>query len=493
MNHNRYAYKTEEECPPTVHTVPWGNWGVSSNVGRKRDTDQFKGWRDDCGIVKVQWNSCSVNVLYRLPNYLNFPAATAAFPIPANGYPFSDSYAWNDQTPPYGLSYQVDQYSPCGPGIYGGLVLRQAVPPLVDTNADGVGDSGGCLALNGKIITIQQNFMSVYELDTLDEDDLIQTMFYPDLTVRLSCTPARCYATADQNQDGFADPLPDPGSDLWKWPVLYEDARRAVCNPDTQGVPCKKIDATIAAGYISGVYSGPLLSERERPDAPPVALPRRGSLRGGALAGVISALPLQLFPVFHASVAPDRRTLTGVVVDAVTDAPIAADIGMVQQTEDGLAVRYVRSLETGGFSVDDLPAGALHLSSAREGYATEHVSIVPGQTPYVELRMLRARAVRGQVVNTDGAPVRDALVRALHRAETSLTEPLHAAWQWETGELRTDSEGRFVIDAHPAREFMIEALPGRDFGERRQEQKPGPGEIHVILSGEKTPARSRIR
>src|SRR5262249_42944408 len=61
INHNRYAYETDEECSGPIHSVPWGNWGVNSNVGTVRDTDQFKGWRQPCSDVKVEWNSCSFN------------------------------------------------------------------------------------------------------------------------------------------------------------------------------------------------------------------------------------------------------------------------------------------------------------------------------------------------------------------------------------------------------------------------------------------------
>ena len=48
VNHNRYAYDTVEECS-LPHTVPFGNWGVSSNVGSKQDGEQFKGWTDLVG------------------------------------------------------------------------------------------------------------------------------------------------------------------------------------------------------------------------------------------------------------------------------------------------------------------------------------------------------------------------------------------------------------------------------------------------------------
>ena len=56
VNHNRYVYKTEQECG-IFHSSPWGNWGVSSNVGVKEDRNQFRGWYPLDG--HLQWNSCS--------------------------------------------------------------------------------------------------------------------------------------------------------------------------------------------------------------------------------------------------------------------------------------------------------------------------------------------------------------------------------------------------------------------------------------------------
>jgi hypothetical protein len=72
VNHNRYVYKTEQECG-IFHSSPWGNWGVSSNVGVKEDRNQFRGWYPQDG--HLQWNSCSTGYLH--PDLdcraLNFP------------------------------------------------------------------------------------------------------------------------------------------------------------------------------------------------------------------------------------------------------------------------------------------------------------------------------------------------------------------------------------------------------------------------------------
>lgn len=128
-NNNRYAYDTAEECfncPVVCHSVPFGNWGVSSNIGSKQNGNQFEGWNPGCSYTtpraQVQWNSCSVD--YVKPDLdcqrLNFPDYAGLFPYPAsnnppNNYPFSDPFSYNNSVPPYGSSRCVDQHSPCGP------------------------------------------------------------------------------------------------------------------------------------------------------------------------------------------------------------------------------------------------------------------------------------------------------------------------------------------------------------------------------------------
>ena len=266
VNHNRYAYQTSEECVGGFHTVPWGNWGVNSNVGSRRDADQFKGWGEPCERAKVEWNSCSVESRYRGMGYLNFPTfplrlarflGPVVYPYPANGYPFSDSFAWNDTVAPYGRDTHVDQYSPCGPNTYGSVQLSLSVSPLVDTNGDGIADAGGCSDLNGQLINVQRNFMSVYELDTPDPDDLIESLYFPDLAVRLRCTPFGCVAVGDNDFDGWPDDLNNQSSPAYVWPILYQDQHDVICRPSDPGVPCKRIDATIRIGRVSGGYVGP--------------------------------------------------------------------------------------------------------------------------------------------------------------------------------------------------------------------------------------------
>lgn len=255
INHNRYAYQTAEECDAGFHSVPWGNWGVNSNVGKRLDTNQFQGWHQPCTQTKVEWNSCSVRGEFRSALYLNFPNFASYYSYPTNLYPLTDSYTWNDSVPPFGSAYNVDQFSPCGWNGYGDVTLTYTVTARADSDGDGIFDKGGCADLNGKTVTLQGNFMSVYELDSPDPDDLIQTMIFPDLSTVLRCTPNACFQTGDRNLDGWHDDVKDFWSPDYQWPTLYENPQRVQSRADERRVPAKRIDATIRLGRVLGTFT----------------------------------------------------------------------------------------------------------------------------------------------------------------------------------------------------------------------------------------------
>ena len=258
INHNRYVYKTEQECG-IFHSSPWGNWGVSSNVGVKQDRNQFRGWYPLDG--HLQWNSCSTGYVHpdldcRALNFPNSPLPGTTYPYPTNGYPFTDSYPWNDRVPPNGGDRCVDQYSPYGHDVYGETRISLTVPDPADSNGDGILDSGGCLSLNGQTLTIPNNYMTVYEMDTPDSDDLVQTLYYPDVSVSLNCTVGTCLAVGDNNYDGWLDDIDNPASPAYRWPSRYQDPAGLISLATDPGVPAKRIDATIRIGYALGAYNG---------------------------------------------------------------------------------------------------------------------------------------------------------------------------------------------------------------------------------------------
>lgn len=155
--------------------------------------------------TNVEWNSCSRS--YRGCSYLNFPGLAGTAPYPANGYPFTDSYGHNNYVPLAGGSDTcVDQWSPCGPNVYGTVYYNIGVSAVQDLDGDNILDSGGCKDLDGYQIGVQNNFMSVYELDW-DGDDIINSLYFPTVWATLSCTADYCRAANDSNYDGWIDDI----------------------------------------------------------------------------------------------------------------------------------------------------------------------------------------------------------------------------------------------------------------------------------------------
>ena len=175
QNRNRtVAGHINEECGSPVtflgairvrHSPPWGNWGVSSNYASKRDTDQFKGWKLKGG--KKQWNSCTTEEPeYAAPNR-NF--------YNANNFTTQAS----PDVVTHGTLYIRTSATPCHPH-------RIPVQPGFYT---------GCSAgpVGQKFTGHTSNFMTIYELDKPDRDDLIETLYFPGTSVVLTdCTYEGC-------------------------------------------------------------------------------------------------------------------------------------------------------------------------------------------------------------------------------------------------------------------------------------------------------------
>ncbi len=182
------------ECPgDPVHTAPFGNWGVTSNFAHKGDSHQFDGWchntrvcdnsgacQIDCTDGWYEWNSCTDHSLYRPPNCSLFNAAAC-----------------------------TEQATATGVNIHGTKYVDLPVSCPRDTNGDGVPDEGGCQDVH--LYTTETNFMSLYELDPVCCDQLVQTVYFPQLTIPLSCDVLGCSAAgSDWVSPWFWDSPPSP-------------------------------------------------------------------------------------------------------------------------------------------------------------------------------------------------------------------------------------------------------------------------------------------
>jgi hypothetical protein len=110
--------------------------------------------------------------------------------------------------------------------------------------------------LNGQTLTVLNNYLTVYEMDPTDADDLVQTLYYPDVSVNLNCTVGTCLAVGDNDYDGWLDDIDNPSSPAYIWPARYQDPTGLISLATDPGVPAKRIDATIRIGYVLGSYNG---------------------------------------------------------------------------------------------------------------------------------------------------------------------------------------------------------------------------------------------
>jgi hypothetical protein len=177
------------ECPGSIHTPPFGNWGVTSNFGHKLDGHQFDGWcrdryicdnqgycRRDCRDGWYEWNSCTDDQRFAGPNCTLYN---------------SDSC--------------TQQVSATDVNVLGTLYFDIPTDCPFDTNNDGACDSGGCRDVSN--ITYDTPFMSLYELDRWGTDEIVQTLYYGTLAIFPWCEPWRCSAAGSS----------------WETPTFYDN------------------------------------------------------------------------------------------------------------------------------------------------------------------------------------------------------------------------------------------------------------------------------
>ncbi len=168
------------ECPPSIHTPPFGNWGVASNFGQVIDGHQFDGWcrgtrvcdnfgscRTNCSDGWYEWNSCTDTTQFQAPNCTLYNASNC-----------------------------TQQASTTGVNVHGSKNEDRPVSCPVDTNGDGVIDSGGCRDVI--LYSSGTNYMSLYELDPATGHDLIQTLYVPPVALPLTCTAWGCSPTGSE-------------------------------------------------------------------------------------------------------------------------------------------------------------------------------------------------------------------------------------------------------------------------------------------------------
>ena len=179
LNQNRRVMgPIHVECPPSIHSVPFGNWGVTSNFGQKGNSRQFEGWCHDTrvcdnnGVCRTQctdgwyeWNSCTDIGAYQPPNCTLYNAKDCS-----------------------------EQASTRGINVHGTRTVDLPVRCPRDSDGDGNADEAGCRDVRS--ISSGTNFMTLYELDPAAGDNLIQSIYFPEIVLNLDCNAWGCRAAS---------------------------------------------------------------------------------------------------------------------------------------------------------------------------------------------------------------------------------------------------------------------------------------------------------
>lgn len=141
------------ECGGDGHSAPYGNWGVTSNYGHVRDSNQFPGHRRGTATRSRetiwQWNSCTT----RYPE-------------------------------------RQGQRSVKGIATHGARVHRISLPCSGASIFIPAPSVKGCTAMHSTW-TMGNNFMSLYELDW-NGNDFITTLYFPSTSVPMNCNYYGC-------------------------------------------------------------------------------------------------------------------------------------------------------------------------------------------------------------------------------------------------------------------------------------------------------------
>lgn len=265
LNRNRRVLgPVNVECPGRLHSAPFGNWGVTSNFGRLRDGHQFDGWCHDSDVVFnngssgrrctsdwYQWNSCTDHPDFSAPNCSLYNAADC-----------------------------TEQITATGVNVLGTIEVPVPVGCPADEDGDGEADAGGCADL--EFYSAGDNFMSIYELDPVSGDSLIQTLHYPPAPVPLDCDVDACR----------------PNGSSWVAPRGYDDPQDRIV-----------VDAEFAVAVNGGVFDAQGRCSGGPP--PPISAVSAAAYRGDVLA------PASIATLFGSGLAPRTQVAVSLPLPSV--------------------------------------------------------------------------------------------------------------------------------------------------------------------------------
>jgi carboxypeptidase family protein len=137
----------------------------------------------------------------------------------------------------------------------------------------------------------------------------------------------------------------------------------------------------------------------------------------------------------------------------------------IRATSNGGLSRYATTDPEGRYVVRDLPAGTFTLHVSKSGFVPLYfgqrrpferrttISLVPGQRVSADIRLPRAGAITGRIVDRTGEPVMGARVQALRRRMVNGQRGLQAVGAADT----TDDTGAYRVYGLPPGDYYVTA------------------------------------
>lgn len=187
------------------------------------------------------------------------------------------------------------------------------------------------------------------------------------------------------------------------------------------------------------------------------------------IAVLLSSAPIALADQARPEIVPIdplTATISGRVTTE-TGGPIRR--AEVRATSNGGLTRFATTDPEGRFVVRDLPAGAFTLHISKSGFVPLYfgqrrpferrttIQLVPGTRATADIRLPRAGAITGRIVDQTGEPVMGARVQALRRRIIDGQRGLQTSGVADT----TDDTGTFRVYGLPPGEYYVAATPRR--------------------------------
>lgn len=386
------------ECKGSIHTAPFGNLGVDSNVGVRVDGNQFRGWVHSGS--NAHWNACR------------------------NDFPPPDYHYYN-------ATNHTQQYS-SDARAYALIVLDAATNEAV-----------GCSMYDGITFTTSNNYLELYELDPWPGSaSWVGKLTFPEFSVVRHCS----YWSCGTDSTNWKSP-----SNTWGYMDRPDAKARMVVDgeyiPGTTVVRSAGLTSVPTPSWRHGWWTGEGLTRstslivaeavlthlRPSPAAPPV--------RG-----------VQSPPLTYLTVA--LRDESGAPVDKGV-------LLLLDRTADGLTLRSMQTMADGRVEFAARGIGTRELVAFAPGFGRARTIVtLSGQGTDLDVTLFRGAIVTGKVIDPDGFPIERAAIQIEYLPQPTVAADVPdriVRAQWHRGTLtsRTGTGTFEILDVDPFAPFTI--------------------------------------